>query len=116
MIYTILTNKALSITYNAHHGQLDSNGIPYVFHPLHLAEQMDDEISCCCALLHDVAEDTNVTMAELEKELPKEVTEVLKLLTHGKDVPYEQYGKSKACRYCTQFRSDTLRWHGYPPG
>ena len=91
MIYTELTNKALSIAYDAHHGQLDSNGIPYIFHPLHLAEQMDDEISCCCAILHDVVEDTSVTMADLEKEFPKEVTDVLKHLTHGKDVPYEQY-------------------------
>ena len=91
MIYTVLTNKALSIAYNAHHGQLDSNGIPYIFHPLHLAEQMNDEISCCCAILHDVVEDTGVTMEELEQDFPREVTDVLKLLTHGKDVPYEQY-------------------------
>ena len=91
MIYTVLTNKALRLAYQAHHGQLDSNGIPYIFHPLHLAEQMDDEISCCCARLHDVVEDTNVTMEELESIFPKDVTDVLKLLTHGDDVPYEQY-------------------------
>lgn len=94
MIYTVLTNKALRLAYQAHHGQLDSNGIPYIFHPLHLAEQMDDEISCCCALLHDVVEDTNVTMEELESIFPKDVTDVLKLLTHGDDVPYEQYVRS----------------------
>lgn len=91
MIYTELTNKALSIAYNAHHGQLDSNGLPYIFHPLHLAEQMDDEISCCCAILHDVVEDTAVTMEELAKAFPKEVIDVLKLLTHDDDVPYETY-------------------------
>ena len=91
MIYTELTNKALCIAYNAHHGQTDSNGIPYIFHPLHLAEQMDDEISCCCAILHDVVEDTDVTMEELAKVFPKEIIDVLKLLTHGDDVPYEQY-------------------------
>ena len=51
MIYTPLTNKAMIIAYNAHHGQTDYNGIPYIYHPLHLAEQMDDEISCCAALL-----------------------------------------------------------------
>ena len=82
MIYTPLTNKALRFAYNAHHGQLDYNGIPYIFHPLHLAEQMDDEISCCAALLHDVVEDTAVTMEELSKEFPEEVVEVVKLLTH----------------------------------
>ena len=91
MIYTELTNKALSIAYNAHHGQLDSNGLPYIFHPLHLAEQMDDEISWCCAILHDVVEDTTVTMDELAKQFPMEVIDVLKLLTHDDDVPYETY-------------------------
>lgn len=82
MIYTELTNKALRFAYNAHHGQLDYNGIPYIFHPLHLAEQMDDEISCCAALLHDVVEDTAVTMDELAQEFPPEVVEVVALLTH----------------------------------
>ena len=83
MIYTPLTNKALVFAYNAHHGQLDYNGIPYIFHPLHLAEAMDDEISCCAALLHDVVEDTSVTMEELEREFPANVVEVVKLLTHN---------------------------------
>lgn len=91
MIYTPLTNKALKIAYNAHHGQVDKCGIPYIFHPVHLAEAMDDEISCCCALLHDVVEDTDVTMEELAKEFPNEVIEVLKLLTHREDVPYYDY-------------------------
>jgi (p)ppGpp synthase/HD superfamily hydrolase len=52
---------------------------------------MDDEISCCCAILHDVVEDTSVTMDELAEIFPQEIIDVLKLLTHGEDVPYEQY-------------------------
>ena len=91
MIYTELTNKAMHIAYNAHHGQTDYNGIPYIFHPIHLAEAMDDEISCCAALLHDVVEDTDVTMEELAKAFPDEVIAVLKLLTHRKEVPYFDY-------------------------
>ena len=82
MIYTPLTIKAMKFAYDAHHGQLDYNGIPYIFHPLHLAEQMEDEISCCVALLHDVVEDTAVTFEELEQEFPVEVVEVVRLLTH----------------------------------
>ena len=53
MIYTALTNKAMKIAYSAHHGQLDKSGIPYIFHPIHLAEAMDDEISAawhCCMI------------------------------------------------------------------
>lgn len=91
MIYTELTNKAMKIAYTAHHGQLDKGGLPYIFHPYHLAEQMDDEISCCAALLHDVVEDTDVTFEYLEKEFPKEVMDVLFLLTHKEDVPYFEY-------------------------
>lgn len=91
MIYTPLTNKALCFAYNAHHGQLDYNGIPYIFHPLHLAEQMDDEISCCAALLHDVVEDTAVTFEELEAEFPGEVVAVVRLLTHNDASDYFDY-------------------------
>ena len=82
MVYTPLTIKAMKIAYEAHHGQTDKAGIPYIFHPLHLAEQMEDEVSCCAALLHDVVEDTQVTLEELAKEFPPEVVEVVALLTH----------------------------------
>lgn len=66
MIYTPLTNKALRLAYAAHHGQTDTSGLPYIFHPYHLAEQMTDEVSACVALLHDVAEDTSVTIPKVE--------------------------------------------------
>ena len=88
MVYTPLTNKALVYAYNAHHGQLDYNGIPFIFHPLHLAEQMDDEISCCAALLHDVVEDTDITLDDLRKDFPEEVVQVVGLLTHEDSAEY----------------------------
>ena len=88
MVYTPLTNKALIYAYNAHHGQLDYNGIPFIFHPLHLAEQMDDEISCCAALLHDVVEDTDLTLEDLRKDFPEAVVEVVALLTHDDSAEY----------------------------
>lgn len=91
MIYTKLTQKAMQIAYYAHHGQFDCNGMPYVFHPIHLAEQMDDEYSCCVALLHDVVEDTSVTLEELSKDFPLMVIEALKLLTHEKGTDYFDY-------------------------
>lgn len=91
MIYTPLTKKAMTIAYNAHHGQLDKSGIPYILHPVHLAEQMDDEFSCCVALLHDTVEDTAVTLADLAKEFPQEVVDAVALMTHAKDVPYFDY-------------------------
>ena len=91
MIYTSLTRKAMKIAYQAHHGQFDKAGIPYIFHPLHLAESMDDEFSCCVALLHDTVEDTYVTMEDLMAVFPPEVTDAVALLTHDDDTPYFDY-------------------------
>ena len=78
MIYTPLTNKAMRIAYEAHHGQLDASGQPYIFHPIHLAEQMEDEITACVALLHDVIEDTFVTFGELAKRQKKLVLKLMR--------------------------------------
>ena len=91
MIYSELTNKALKIAYEAHCGQTDKCGIPYIFHPFHLAEQMTDEYSVCAALLHDVVEDTAVTIDELADIFPCEVIEALKLLTHDPETDYFDY-------------------------
>ena len=92
MIYTELTKKALSLCFEAHKEQKDKTGLPYVFHPFHLAEQMDDELSTVCALLHDVAEDTEYGISDLRKMgFPESVLEVLTLLTHEEGVPYMDY-------------------------
>ena len=91
MIYTPMTKAAMKIAYRAHHGQLDKSGLPYIFHPIHLAESMDDEISCCVALLHDTVEDTVVTLEELRAIFPQEVTDAIALMTHDKDTDYFDY-------------------------
>ena len=91
MIYTELTIKAMNLAYAAHHGQFDKGGVPYIFHPIHLAESMDDEISTCVALLHDTVEDTDVTLEQLAEEFPKEVVEAVALLTHAEGVEYFDY-------------------------
>ena len=92
MIYTDLTKKALRLCFDAHKDQVDKTGLPYVFHPFHLAEQMTDELSTVCALLHDVVEDTSYTFDDLKKMgFPQAVIDVLTLLTHEEGVPYMEY-------------------------
>lgn len=91
MIYTPLTIKAMGIAYAAHHGQFDKSGVPYILHPVHLAEAMEDEISCCAALLHDTVEDTDVTLEQLAAEFPAEVVEAVRLLTHDPNTDYFDY-------------------------
>lgn len=94
MIYTELTKKAMKIAFGAHKDQTDKTGMPYIYHPIHLAEQMEDEITICTALLHDAVEDGDITFAELEREgFAGDVIEALKLLTHDESVPYMEYVK-----------------------
>lgn len=92
MIYTPLTKKAMKLCFEAHKDQKDRTGLPYVFHPFHLAEQMKDEYSTAAALLHDVVEDTDTTFEDLQKEgIPEKVIEALRLLTYSPEVPYMEY-------------------------
>ena len=91
-LYTPLINKALSIAYNAHHGQYDKSGTPYIYHPTFLAAQMDTEDEIITALLHDVAEDTAVTLDDLKQEgFPQNVLTALRLLTHTEGRDYNNY-------------------------
>lgn len=92
MIYTDQTKKALKLCFEAHKDQVDKSGLPYVFHPFHLAEQMTDEVTTIVALLHDVIEDTAYTLDDLRSMgFPVEALNALALLTHDKNVPYMDY-------------------------
>lgn len=92
MIYTVLTKKALQIAFDAHKDQLDRAGMPYVFHPFHLAEQMPDEVTVAAALLHDVVEDSAITFDALAAQgISVDVIDILRLLTHDPAMPYMDY-------------------------
>ena len=93
MINTKLTRKAMIIDYEAHKNQVDKSGVPYIYHPIHVAEQMDTENECIIALLHDVVEDTNVTFKQLEEVFSKEIIDILKLLTREENIEYDEYIK-----------------------
>lgn len=103
------------MAYCAHHGQFDKGGVPYIFHPIHLAEQMDDEISTCVALLHDTVEDTDVTLEQLSETFPKEVVDAVQLLTHGDDVDYFDYVRAiKANPVAVKVKLADLAHNGDP--
>ncbi|MGI6212451.1 MAG: GTP pyrophosphokinase [Anaerovoracaceae bacterium] len=92
MLYTPMTKKAMQVMVEKHRGQLDRSGLPYMFHPWHVAESMTDEISASVALLHDVLEDTDCTEDELRADgFPDEVILPLLLLTRRKGADYYDY-------------------------
>lgn len=92
MIYTPSTKKALKLCFDAHKKQLDKSGMPYVFHPFHLAEQMKTEETTIVALLHDVVEDTDYTIEDLKQMGFEEIViQAISLLTHDDAVEYMDY-------------------------
>ena len=92
MIYTPETKKAMKLCFDAHKDQTDKSGLPYVFHPFHVAEQMQDEKATIVALLHDVVEDTSYTLQDLrEMGFDQDILDALALMTHDKNVPYMDY-------------------------
>lgn len=94
MIYTQKTKVALKLCFEAHKNQLDKSGMPYVFHPFHLAEQMKTEETTIVALLHDLIEDTHYTINDLkEMGFDSIITDAIELLTHTDDVDYFDYVK-----------------------
>lgn len=63
-----------------------------MYHPFHIAKQMDDEYSICVALLHDVVEDIDITLDDLKsKGFPDEVIKVIALMTHKDSDDYFDY-------------------------
>lgn len=92
VIYTEQTKKAMKLCFEAHKDQVDKSGMPYVFHPFHLAEQMTDEATTVTALLHDVVEDTDYTLNDLRAMgFPAGAVDAIAMMTHDPEVPYLDY-------------------------
>jgi (p)ppGpp synthase/HD superfamily hydrolase len=97
MIYTPITKIALKLCFEIHKDQRDKSGMPYVFHPFHLAESMTDEYTTTVALLHDTVEDSDMTIERLgELGIPKVCLDAIDLLTHREVVPYFDYVRAIA--------------------
>lgn len=92
MLYTPMTKAALLLSFQAHKDQIDKSGLPYVYHPFHVAEQMRTEEEVCVALLHDVMEDTSLSVDDIRAVgMSEPVIEALCLMTHEPTIAYMDY-------------------------
>lgn len=74
--------RAIEIAAAAHAGQVDKGGEPYILHPLKVMLRMTTEQERIAAVLHDVIEDTSVTIEQLRSEgFTDEVLRALTALT-----------------------------------
>jgi (p)ppGpp synthase/HD superfamily hydrolase len=89
-----LLGKVLVLATNAHAGQFDRGGKPYILHPLKVMHYLktDDEELQCIALLHDVIEDTDTSWKDLEElGCTERVLNAVKALTKLPGQTYDEY-------------------------
>ena len=83
---------AIRVAVTAHAGQKDKEGLPYITHPLRLMHSVTDDAAKIVAVLHDVVEDTSVTLDDLRREGFNEgILASVARVTHQKDQPYADY-------------------------
>lgn len=84
--------KAIEIAARAHAGATDRQGSPYILHALSVMAGVDSLPAKIVAVLHDVVEDTDVTLERLQAEgFSEEIIEAVRLMTRGEEQSYADY-------------------------
>lgn len=87
-----LLERAIDIALQAHKGQIDKGGLPYILHPLAVMTNVETKNEKIVAVLHDVVEDTKYTIEDLRKEgFPEEILLAVDTLTRRCDEDYFDY-------------------------
>lgn len=95
IMFNKLLDLAIKVASEAHSGQLDKGGNPYILHPMAVANSVESTEEKIVAYLHDVVEDTNITLEDLKNMgFTHRIVNSIRILTKSKDVSYEDYLKS----------------------
>lgn len=87
-----ILERAIAIAVQAHQGQRDKAGAPYILHPLRLMMRMQTEAEMIAAVLHDVIEDTEWTPDGLRAEgFGAEIIEAIECLTRRPEETYDEF-------------------------
>lgn len=99
---------AKRIAIKAHDGQFRRDGVtPYIKHPEAVASRLKDNPGVeAVAWLHDVLEDTSVTVEDLRDQgISNQMIDIVIMLTKKKDIPYDEYIKTIASnRFATEVK------------
>lgn len=94
---TDLLSLAYDIASQAHEGQVDKAGKPYILHPLHVSARCVTYEAKVVALLHDTIEDTDITADYLSKQgFPPDIVEAVLAVTRKEGETYEEFVRRAA--------------------
>ena len=85
-----LLERAILLAVQAHRGQVDRSGAPYILHPLRVMFRVETENERIAAVLHDVVENTDWTLDGLRAEgFPEEIVQAVDCLTRREGESYD---------------------------
>lgn len=111
-----LVTLARGLAEKAHGGQVDKAGQPYISHPARVAARLETDYEIAVAWLHDVLEDTDLTVQDLrDYGLPQQVVSAVEALTRrlGED-PQEYYQRVAGDRLATRVKFADLEDNSDP--
>ena len=104
---TKLIMKAYRLAEEKHKNQKRGSGEPYIIHPLNVAYILAaiglDDSTICAALLHDVVEDTDVTLKDLEETFGDEIAEMVNGVTKLSNLQFETVEETQVENYRRMF-------------
>lgn len=86
-----LLGKAYCVASRAHFSQLDKCGKPYILHPVRVSNRCHTMETKIAALLHDVVEDSEMTVEDLRKDFPENIVAIVDILTKRDEETYNSY-------------------------
>ncbi len=85
-------DRAIMLAAKAHLGQLDRYGKPYILHPLRIMTKMNHDDEIMVAILHDVVEDTEITLSDLREEgFAEQIVHAVDCISKREDEAYADY-------------------------
>ena len=83
---------AIELAIKHHKGQVDKAGQPYILHPLRLMMSVDKNDEKIVAVMHDIVEDTEITLNDLQNEgFTKKVIDAIECVTKKEDEDYDSF-------------------------
>lgn len=82
---------AIRLAEHSHEGQVDKSGMPYIEHPKRVMAMAKTEEEQIVAILHDIVEDTDITLDYIETMFGKDISDAVDAITHRPHEPNEVY-------------------------
>lgn len=84
-------DEAIKLAVDAHAGQFDKGGKPYIFHPLRIMQALRTGAEQIVGVLHDVVEDSSFTLGDIKDRFGGEIAEAVDAMTKREGEVYEDY-------------------------